>query len=88
MLKPQNIVQAAEEDFRRARRNAENAKHRDVPVEHFAFHRKHVRKSRTATDLIRLALMDPFVKTKKKNTRLIYGNGRLLLDAIRLTLEV
>lgn len=84
-LKPQNIVQAAEADFARLRRNAENAKFRDAPCEHFAFHRRHVHRANTARDLIRLALMDPVIKTAKHNTRLIYGNARLLVEAIKLT---
>lgn len=88
-LKPQNIVQAAEADFARLRRNAENAEFRDCPCEHYAFHRKHVRRAKTAHELIRLALMDPAItaKTAKNNTRLIYGDGRLLIAAIRITME-
>lgn len=82
-LKPQNIVQAAEADLRRATRNAEQAKYRDHSYEEYAFHRKHVRRARSAHDLMVLALMDPAVKTIKSNTLMIYGNAGLLLSAIR-----
>lgn len=85
-LKPQNIVQAAEADLARQRRNAEQAKHRDASYEPYAFHRKHVRRAMGVRDLMVLALMDPMVaeKTAKHNTRMIYGDARLLLDAIRI----
>lgn len=85
-LKPQNIIQAAEADLARARRNAEEAKTKTPSYEQYAFHRSHVRKSETSQDLMRLALMNPSAaeKTVKANTRLIYGNAALLLAAIRL----
>jgi hypothetical protein len=83
-LKPQNIVQAAEADLVRKRRNMGEAE-MDAPCyEHYAFHRKHVRRAVDAKTLIMLALMDPVVKTIKPNTLLIYGNARLLVEAIRL----
>lgn len=58
-LKPQNIVQAAEADLARQRRNAEQAKYRDHSYEEYAFHRNHVRRARTPQGLMLLALMDP-----------------------------
>lgn len=86
-LKPQNIVQAAEADMKRARRNAEQAaqsKQFAVMYEVYAFHRDHVRKAKSAHDLMLLALMNPVVKTKKPNTAMIYGNAGLLVQALRL----
>lgn len=84
-LKPQNIVQAAEADFIRVRRNAEEAKHKDHSYEPYAFHRKHVRQADTVRGLLLLALMDPAVaiNTSKDNTRMIYQNAPLLVDALR-----
>jgi len=86
-LKPQNIIQAAAADLARKRRNAEQAKYRDHAYEQYAFHRSHVRRAICAHDLVLLALMDGPVadKTAKENTRLIYGNARLLVDAMRIT---
>jgi len=87
MLKPQNIIQAAAADLRRKQRNAEQAKHRDHSYEPYAFHRTHVRRAISAHELVLLALMDGPVadKTAKENTRMIYGNARLLVDAMRIT---
>lgn len=88
MLKPQNIVQAAEADMKRAARNARQAamsKQFSVTYEEYAFHRDHVRRAETSHDLMLLALMNPVVKTKKANTALIYGNGALLVAALRIS---
>lgn len=88
-LKPQNVVQAAEADMKRALRNAEQAaksKQFSVTYEEYAFHRDHVRRAFDRPHaLILMALMDPVVKTKKANTKLLYGNAGLLLQALRLT---
>lgn len=86
-LRPQNIVQAAEADLARQRRNAEQAKYRDHAYEEYAFYRKHVRRATSPHGLLVLALMDPAAaeKTAKHNTQMIYGNARLLVDAIRMT---
>lgn len=85
MLKPQNIVQAAEADLKRAARNVERAFAEQAGYEPYAFHRKHVRRAGTANELLLLALMDPTIaeKTVKPNTRMIYRDARLLLDAIK-----
>jgi hypothetical protein len=87
-LKPQNIVQAAEADMKRALRNAEQvalSKEFKVHYEPYAFHRDHVRRAfNDPRALMLLALMDPMVKTAKENTKLIYGDAALLLEAIRL----
>lgn len=86
-LKPQNIIQAAEADMKRAMRNAEQvaiSKEHAVHYEQYAFHRDHVRRAfDRPLDLMVLALMDPMVKTAKHNTRMIYGNAQLLVAAIR-----
>jgi hypothetical protein len=93
-LKPQNIVQAAEADLKRQRRNLRRAElmpfglaEDGVSYEPYAFHRKHVRRVHAVRELILLALMDSNTgaKTAKPNTRLIYGDARLLVDAIKLT---
>jgi hypothetical protein len=49
----------------------------------FAFHRQHVRKPKSVKHLLLLALMDQSLKSKKKNTNLIYGNALLLVEAIK-----
>lgn len=87
MLKPQNIIQAAAADLVRKRRNAEQANYRDHAYEQYAFHRAHVRRATSACGLVLLALMDgPAAnKTAKANTRMIYGNARLLVDAMKMT---
>lgn len=87
-LKPQNIAQAAEADFARARRNAEQAKYRDHSYEPYAFHRRHVRRAKSPHDLLLMALMDPMVaeKSAKANTRMIYNNSGLLLQALRASI--
>lgn len=65
-LKPQNIVQAAEADLVRRRRNMERAKEPEPwttraegSMEPYAFHRNHVRKATSALELIELALAHP-----------------------------
>ena len=87
-LKSQNIVQAAEADLNRKRHNRSEAELENPSYEHYAFHRKHVRRAEDAKTLITLALMDPIVKTTKPNTLLIYGDARLLVEAIRVTASV
>lgn len=84
-LKPINIVQAAEADLKRARHNASEAEYENPQYEHYAFHRRHARRADSAHELILLALMDPCIKTVKPNTKLIYGNAGLLVEALRLT---
>ena len=86
MLKPQNIVQAAEEDLRKELRNKAEAEYKDAKYELYAFHRKHVHHARTARELMVLALMNPHVvgKTTKDKMRMIYGDTQLLLAAIKL----
>lgn len=79
-LKPQNIAQAAEADLMRRIRN-KAATRGDWEV--FAFHRLHVRKAKSVKGLILLALMDPTLKSKKKNTIMIYSNAALLIAAIK-----
>ena len=81
----QKRLQAAEADLQRRQRNNAEAKTYRPQYEQYAFHREHVRRSATVLDLIRLALMNPTLPTKrsKKNTRMIYGNAALLLEAIR-----
>lgn len=85
MLKPQNILQAAEADLKRINRNKTEAQYEDPHYEHYAFHRRHVHMAKSARELMIFALMEPYVlgNTNKANMRLIYGNAQLLIEAIR-----
>jgi hypothetical protein len=85
-LKPSTVVQAAEEDIRRHRRNKEAAEDGDLSFEQFAFHRKHVRKAVDALDLLVRAYVEPGVglSSAKYNTWLLYSSEQLLQDAIDL----
>jgi hypothetical protein len=85
-LKPSMVVQAAEEDIRRHKRNKEAAQWTGEPYEHFAFHRKHVRKAVDALDLLVRAYVEPGVgqASAKYNTVLLYSDDQLLMAAIDL----
>ena len=105
-LKPQNLIQAAEADLRRRRQNIDLQELRDAAkqagapfhyaMEEYAFLGEHVRKAKSAKELLLLALMRPRYRaarespdelelaTPKANTRLIYGNGALLVAALRM----
>lgn len=98
VLKPQNLVQAAEADLKRRQRNMSGETFGGVLFERYAFHRDHVRRAKNIKQLLLLALMDPPLKvfeypeqewpvvriaTMKKETRLIYSDGALLVRAIR-----
>lgn len=95
VLKPSSVLQAAKADMARRVRNAEIAAERTGPswgryatgpYEHYAFHREHVRKAVDAHDLLARAMADPApgLSSNKPNTRLLYGDSALLLDAVRL----
>lgn len=87
-LSPRNVVQAAEEDFRRKERN----KHRQAneignpDFEYFAFHRKHVHKAKDVAGLIDLAIKFQSVgaESGKRGTRLIYRDTATLEAALEL----
>lgn len=85
-LKPSTVLQAAAEDIRRHARNKEAASLGDASFEHFAFHRKHVRKAEDVESLLVRALMEPGLglASAKYNTRLLYSDGALLKAAIDL----
>lgn len=88
MLKPVNILQAAEADLRRIKRNAEEAGYVDPHYQHYAFHRTHVHAAKSARELMIFALMEPHVvkaTTNKANMKLIYGDAKLLTEAIRMS---
>lgn len=89
LLKPSSLLQAAQADLKRRGRNAEEATADAPSYEQFAFHRSHVRKAADAHDLLIRALMEPGLgqASGKYNTRLIYGNGELLLKAIHLAAD-
>jgi hypothetical protein len=86
-LKPQNIVQAPQADFRRLETNKHgNRLRKGVKLEEFAFHRKHVRRAKgDVKALINLAIADPQLgeTSGKKNTRLIYSDLPLLFEVLR-----
>jgi hypothetical protein len=78
-LKPRNIVQAAEADLARRKRNMLRHKGEPTPghgdeTEIYAFYAPHVRKAKNARQLIEMAWKQPFrgLQCEKKNTRLIY----------------
>lgn len=83
-LLPQNVLQAAEADLMRRIRNKASA--RQGTFELYAFHREHVRKARTIRQLLVTALMQPRLglRSKKRNTKLLYSDGALLVAALRL----
>lgn len=87
-LKPATIVQAAQADLKRKLRNAETGKlaFGCEGYEHYAFHRRHVRRAVDVVDLLVRALMEPGpgLASAKYNTRLLYGDGGLILAAIKL----
>jgi hypothetical protein len=83
MLKPCSLLRTAEADLvRRGRNEATEA----GTYEHYAFHRKHVKKANTAAELISLAAAEPDIglASAKYNTRLIYSDTELLLAAREL----
>lgn len=83
-LLPQNVLQAAEADLMKRIRNKASAKHGTFEL--YAFHREHVRKAKTIRHLLVIALMQPQsgLRSKKRNTRLLYSDGALLVMALRL----
>ena len=87
-LKPSSLLHAAQADLRRRARNSDKGFGGDS-YEHFAFHRKHVRKAVDVRDLLVRALMEPGLgqASGKYNTRLIYSSGETLLRAIHLAGE-
>lgn len=87
-LRPINILQAAEADLMRRIRNKGSMQRGRMrrPFELYAFHRDHVRKARGVCDLLVTALMQPAVglRSKKRNTKMLYGDGELLVKTLRL----
>jgi len=83
-LLPQNVLQAAEADLMRRIRNKATAQRRTF--EPYAFQRDHVRRAKTIRQLLVTALMQPQLglRSKKRNTKLLYGDGALLVRALRL----
>lgn len=75
------VVTAAEYDMRRKERNKGNT---SGACEHYAFHRKHVKKATSAADLITRALAERGIgaASGKRGTRLIYKDEVLLTSAL------
>lgn len=90
-LRPANVIQAAQADMKRRMRNSEigvarGDHHAGDAYEPYAFHRDHVRRAIDPYDLLIRALMDPTrgLESDKTNTRLIYRDAALLLQAIKM----
>lgn len=98
-LKPQNLLQAAEADLRRRRYNVHMAETRGSHCgmyEQYAFCAAHVRRAKDVRQLLVMALMQPppirmnkktgemELATAKVNTKMIYGNGALLVAALKM----
>lgn len=92
-LLPQNVLQAAEADLMRRIRNKGQARQAmsrpREKFEHYAFHREHVRRAKSIQQLVCAALMQPQpgLRSKKRNTRMLYGDAGLLVKALRLLEE-
>jgi hypothetical protein len=91
-LKSRNLIQAAEADLKRRERNKRRHQGdwlgpKGDTFEHYAFHAPHVRRAKSVNDLLRLALQHggPALSSKKKNTRLIYGDEDLLAAAFTIS---
>lgn len=87
MLKPQNVLQAADADMRRKELNTDPSRY--WPIEPYAFHRRHVRKAQTAVELVELAVANPKLgeKSAKRDTKLLYGDVDLLKQAAEIARE-
>jgi hypothetical protein len=89
-LKPQNLIDAAKADLKRRESNQQGDHWRpsDIPkYRNYAFHRSHVRRAKgDIVKLLKLAWAQPNIgiESTKRNTRIIYGDGALLAEAIRL----
>ncbi len=83
-LLPRNVLQAAEADLMRRYRNKARAKTGEFEL--YAFHRDQVRKAKSIEELVSTALMQPScgLASKKRNTKLLYGDGALLVAALKL----
>jgi hypothetical protein len=83
-LLPQKVLQAAEADLMRRIRNKACAQRGTFEL--YAFHREHIRKAKTIRQLVVTALMQPELgmRSKKRNTRMLYGDGALLVKALRM----
>ena len=81
-LKPSSVLQTAENDLRLRDRRKEDKEERS----YYAFHRVHVRKAERALDLIRLAIgdLERGRASGKRNTRIIYEDEAVLIEALKL----
>jgi hypothetical protein len=82
-LKPQNLIQAAEADLKRQKINT--SRYRPDQYHYYAFHRQHVRSSKTVADILRRAAKSMGrkpLKTTKRGTAIIYANPELIWEAL------
>jgi len=89
-LTPGSVLGAARADMKRKIANAEIGKqpfgYSGYGYEHYAFHRRHVRRAVDAADLLARASNEPEagLTSKKYNTRLLYSDVQLIRAAIEL----
>lgn len=85
-LTPSSILAAAEEDLRRAERNAGRGERGDGEYEQYAFHRRHVRRAKNVQALLQLALAEINLgwASGKHWTRVIYSDPELLEQALNI----
>lgn len=83
-MQPCAIISAAQEDLRRRARNIHHPVE-PVTIEVYTFHRMHVRRAKTAADLIRIAIAGRRLglKSTKAPTRFIYRDRKALKRALR-----
>lgn len=83
-LKPSSLIGAAVADLKTKETNkADDTK--DRGTRWYTFHRTHVRKAKSAVELLSIALADLArgASSAKPNTRLIYADKKLLSAALR-----
>jgi len=91
-LRPRNLVQAAQADIQRRKRNQEIAeKQWQIPYEQYAFLKEHVKNGDGTFGILAMALehsrkviANPELRPKKRLARIIYTDPELIADALAL----
>lgn len=83
-LKPSSLIGAAVVDLKTKETNKAGDR-KDASAKWYTFHRYHVRRAKSVTDLLTIAIADTVrgAKSGKPNTRLIYSDSVLLKAALR-----
>lgn len=83
-LKPSSLIGAAAADLKTKFVNKADDK-KDAGRRWYTFHRSHVRKAKSATELLTIALsdMERGAASGKPNTRLIYADTELMKAALK-----